>query len=264
MINYQDFANTVPMEAVEKPKVRGGVIKPFPIRLHMMLNKIEEDGFAHVVSWQPHGRSFIVHKQKQFVEHVMPTYFNQSKFASFQRQLNLYGFSRLTFGEDRGGYYHELFLRSKSFLCHHIERKKIKGTGVRPASKPESEPNFYKMPWVVDKSASPIPTISSTTSLEEESSMISDSDYEDLFDDDDIMTFAGMSFHCIETPPLIAPLKTPSNGCIEKAFPQRLDSDFDAVMSMSSLGLKKNSFEDVIHLLTNDTDFGFLLERTVN
>eukprot|EP00978_Attheya_sp_CCMP212_P003756 scaffold7967_cov58-Attheya_sp.AAC.1 len=190
--NYHDFANAVPTEADEQRKARGGVTTPFPIRLHMMLDKIEEDGFAHVVSWQPHGRCFIVHKQTQFLEHVMPTYFNQSKFASFQRQLNLYGFSRLTFGEDRGGYYHELFLRGKSFLCHLIQRKKVKGTGVRPASNPESEPNLYKMPSVEEKSASlvnieiPNPVISSTVSVEEDekSNMMSHSDYDDLFDDE--------------------------------------------------------------------------------
>jgi hypothetical protein len=264
--NYHDFANAVHTEAVEQAKARGGVTTPFPIRLHMMLDKIEEDGFAHVVSWQPHGRCFIVHKQKQFVEHVMPTYFKQSKFASFQRQLNLYGFSRLTFGEDRGGYYHELFLRGKSFLCHQIQRKKVKGTGVRPASKPESEPNFYKMPSVEEKSASlvnmeiPHLVISSTVSVDEESSMISDSHYDDLFDDD-VMTFSGKPFHCLEIPPLLAPSRTPSSGCINKYFPPIFDSEFDAVMS--SLGLTKDLLEDDIHLLTNDKNFGFLLERTV-
>ena len=30
-------------------------------------------------------------------------FFRQSKMTSFQRQLNLYGFSRLTAGTDRGG-----------------------------------------------------------------------------------------------------------------------------------------------------------------
>jgi hypothetical protein len=46
-------------------------------------------------------------------------------------------------GRDKGGYYHELFLRSKRFLSHRIQRIKIKGTGSRKPSSPETEPNFY-------------------------------------------------------------------------------------------------------------------------
>jgi hypothetical protein len=46
-------------------------------------------------------------------------------------------------GRDKCGYYHELFLRSKHFLSHRIQRLKIKGTGARKPSSPETEPNFY-------------------------------------------------------------------------------------------------------------------------
>jgi hypothetical protein len=128
---------------------KGGVSIPFPLKLHEMLDHIERNGLASVVSWQSHGRCFLVHDQKKFVDEIMPTYFRQTKFASFQRQLNLYGFNRVTSGRDRGGYYHELFLRGKRFLCHRIQRIKIKGTGVRKASSPETEPQFYSMPPTV-------------------------------------------------------------------------------------------------------------------
>jgi hypothetical protein len=90
-----------------------------------------------------------VHNPKEFVDHVMPHYFNQSKLTSFQRQLNLYGFQRLTKeGRDSGGYYHELFLRGKPFLCAQMTRTKVKGTGFKAASSPDSEPDFWHMPPV--------------------------------------------------------------------------------------------------------------------
>ena len=79
----------------------------------------------------------------------MPVYFNQTKYASFQRQLNLYGFSRLTTGPDQGGYYHELFLRHKIFLCRNIKRVMIKGATARGKVKPDTEPNFYSMPMIL-------------------------------------------------------------------------------------------------------------------
>ena len=69
----------------------------------------------------------------------------QTKLTSFQRQLNLYGFQRLTRGPDAGGYYHECFLRPMPFLIPKIVRTRIKGTNVKAASNPDQEPDFYAM-----------------------------------------------------------------------------------------------------------------------
>lgn len=121
---------------------RGGVTTPFPVKLH---NLLEDNLHEDIISWQPHGRCFILRSPKDFLGKVMPQYFKQTKLTSFQRQLNLYGFNRLTSGPDKGGYYHELFLRAKSELCTTMVRMRIKGTRTKGASNPESEPNFYKM-----------------------------------------------------------------------------------------------------------------------
>jgi hypothetical protein len=123
----------------------GGISVSFPLKLHDVLDQVEADGLANIISWQHHGRCFAIHKPKEFVNHVMPTYFRQTKLTSFQRQLNLYGFNRLTRGSDNGGYYHELFLRGKTFLCKQMIRTKVKGTRFKAASSPEQEPDFYTM-----------------------------------------------------------------------------------------------------------------------
>lgn len=68
---------------------RGGVAVNFPLKLHALLEEIEKDGLSHIISWQPHGRCFVVHNPKQFVDQVLQQYFKQSKMTSFQRQLNL-------------------------------------------------------------------------------------------------------------------------------------------------------------------------------
>jgi HSF-type DNA-binding len=75
-------------------------------------------------------------------------YFRQSKLTSFQRQLNLYGFNRLTHGRDRGGYYHEYFLRGRPCLSKHMFRVRIKGIKVKAANSPDQEPDFYALPKV--------------------------------------------------------------------------------------------------------------------
>ena len=76
----------------------------------------------------------------------MPIYFRQSKLTSFQRQLNLYGFCRLTAtGPDKGGYYHKCFLKNKPELAAGMLRVRIKGNMCKSTHNPEPEPNFYEM-----------------------------------------------------------------------------------------------------------------------
>lgn len=81
--------NTAPKKTKRGP--RGGVYDPFPLKVHRMLEQTKTEALDSVVSWLEHGRAFKIHDPKAFVETVMPRFFNQSKFTSFQRQLNLYG-----------------------------------------------------------------------------------------------------------------------------------------------------------------------------
>lgn len=127
--HYVDHAGTADSaEAFEQLHTnRGGVIEPFPEKLHRMLDWCEREGMADVVSFFSHGRAFAIHKPRRFVEDVMPLFFKGSKLQSFQRQLNLYGFKRISQGPDNGGYYHELFLKGRPALCVNMKRIKLKG-----------------------------------------------------------------------------------------------------------------------------------------
>jgi HSF-type DNA-binding len=44
----------------------------FPVKLHCMLSALEKEGLSHIVSWQPHGRCFLVRDHKKFVERILP------------------------------------------------------------------------------------------------------------------------------------------------------------------------------------------------
>lgn len=46
----------------------------FPVKLHACLTELERQGLSHIASFQPHGRSFLVHKQHEFVTQVLPKY----------------------------------------------------------------------------------------------------------------------------------------------------------------------------------------------
>jgi HSF-type DNA-binding len=139
---------------------------PFPVKLYEMLIRVEDEGLNRIVSWQPHGRCFVVHDPVQF-KALLPNFFKLSKIASFQRQLNLYGFQRLTVGVDKGGYYNELFLRNRPDLVLKIQRVKVKGTGVRAKSNPKEEPNLYTYP-AVDDLAATVVTKNPSDSLDRE------------------------------------------------------------------------------------------------
>lgn len=86
-------------------------------------------------------------RQEAISTEVLPLYFQyQREFASFQRQLNIYGFLRLNGqGPDQKAYYHELFLQGRPELCSLIPRNRIASNSVRRAFDPKTEPDFYSM-----------------------------------------------------------------------------------------------------------------------
>lgn len=99
----------------------------FPMKLHQMLSDLERQGCSDIASFLPHGKAFAIHKPREFVRHVMPKYFRMSRFSSFQRQLNLYDFQRITEGVDRGAYRHSMFVYGQAQLTNSMKRNKIKG-----------------------------------------------------------------------------------------------------------------------------------------
>ncbi|KAL7530815.1 hypothetical protein ACHAXR_003688 [Thalassiosira sp. AJA248-18] len=123
----------------------------FPMKLHRILEETCALGQSHIISWQPHGRAFKIHKPALFTSQIMPLYFpKMKKLTSFQRQFNLYGFERLTrHGPDSGAYYHEAFLRFRPELsAQRMVRRRVKGTGYKAASNPEAEPELYGLPFM--------------------------------------------------------------------------------------------------------------------
>lgn len=147
MVNsYKDYASVRGNDLPELPSnalSKRGAKVPFHQKLHALL---DDNPFEDIISWQPHGRSFSIHKPDRFVAEVMPKYFKQSKFSSFLRQLNLYSFTRQrALGPDKGGYYHKFFLRGRRDLCSYLTRMAVKGPVLRYIIKTGPEPNFYVM-----------------------------------------------------------------------------------------------------------------------
>lgn len=104
---------------------------PFAWKLYEMLENVHRNGIdTEIVSWVDEGKAFKVHDLERFVEEIVPKYFKQSKYKSFQRQLYFYGFTRTTVsakqGQTVGSYRHPNFVRGKKTLCLSMQPKKSK------------------------------------------------------------------------------------------------------------------------------------------
>ena len=138
----------------------------FPVKLHRILSNPE---FRYVITWLPHGRSWKVIKPKAFEERVIPLYFRHAKYASFMRQVNGWGFKRMTQDPDHNSYYHEKFLRGMPQEVLKMRRPVKAKPGETPLSPDSSKKlDFYAMSKLnplpdIDGSVPPLTNIDAST-----------------------------------------------------------------------------------------------------
>ena len=113
---------------------KGGVVEPFPEKMHRILTELEESNRSDVASFvvpsesnsNQHG--FAIHKPDRFFAEVAPQYFRTKRPSSFKRQLNLYGFVPATSQGYRlsaiegNVYHHNLFRKDDPDLCRRMKR----------------------------------------------------------------------------------------------------------------------------------------------
>jgi hypothetical protein len=158
-----------------------------------MLDDVMRADNQDIVSWQPHGKAFRVHKPREFAMHIMPRHFKQTHYKSFQRQLHIYGFHRIA-GKgmrDDGAYYHKMFIHGEKQLSLRMVREKIKGPDAY-ITYGLPGPNFYAQQQEAQHNVMTAASKSSTvgTSLSEGSAVAME-EAEELF-------FAGKRFFCVE------------------------------------------------------------------
>lgn len=71
-VHHTENNGSGPENSCKRRGPRGGVLVPFPDRLYDMLAQAHVQGFEDIVSWQPHGRAFIVRNAGRFVDEVLP------------------------------------------------------------------------------------------------------------------------------------------------------------------------------------------------
>ena len=78
---------------------------------------LSDEANEAIVSWLPHGNAFHIHKKSRLADEVLPKYFKATKFTSFTRKLNRWGFHRVPRGHESGSYYHPFFRRDEPEKC---------------------------------------------------------------------------------------------------------------------------------------------------
>lgn len=131
----------------------------FPWKLHKMLTFCETEGKDTVVSWLPQGKAFKVHNTAAFVSEILPMHFKQTKYKSFQRQLNLWGFQRITKGSEteKGAYFHPDFLKNQEDLCQKLNRQSAKNKSSEAVKMTKSAPTSCAAHVSDDESTSSLP-----------------------------------------------------------------------------------------------------------
>lgn len=76
-VSYLDYSNEHPLPEERDCwalSTRTTSSPVFPLKLHETLTQIEKDGYDDIIGWLPHGRSFKIHKQKEFTDIILPRY----------------------------------------------------------------------------------------------------------------------------------------------------------------------------------------------
>jgi len=129
------FVSSTGITTLTYPRTgKRGVPQQFPRRLYEMLESearlIQTDPeHRTIITWSDSGKAFRIKNVALFASHVLPKYFRTSKFSSFQRNLNLYGFSKVRRGPDTDMYAHPAFVRGQPESLSHL--RKCNSTAAR-------------------------------------------------------------------------------------------------------------------------------------
>jgi hypothetical protein len=144
-----------------------GVPQQFARRLYEMLQSEAKLALASptktpLISWSESGFAFRILDVDGFTTSVLPKYFRTKKFSSFQRNLNLYGFSKVRRGPDTDMYAHQSFIRGKPELllnlrkCSSASRRKMSASSSISESCDSSSSITSNSELTCQKESSPI------------------------------------------------------------------------------------------------------------
>lgn len=114
-----------------KSKISGNDSPIFLRKTYHMIDSCDPE----IAAWSDNGETFVVKQPDVFEKSIIPQFFKHSKFSSFVRQLNFYGFRKIKYSDtikidtkleaETANYWrfrHEKFIRGKPELLADIRR----------------------------------------------------------------------------------------------------------------------------------------------
>ena len=106
-----------------------------------------------IAAWSDNGETFVVKQPDVFEKSIIPQFFKHSKFSSFVRQLNFYGFRKIKYSDtikidtkleaETANYWrfrHEKFIRGKPELLTDIRRHNSQSSAEKDKASESTQP----------------------------------------------------------------------------------------------------------------------------
>ncbi|XP_017049852.1 heat shock factor protein isoform X2 [Drosophila ficusphila] len=109
----------------------GAIGSGVPAFLAKLWRLVDDEDTNRLICWTKDGNSFVIQNQAQFAKELLPLNYKHNNMASFIRQLNMYGFHKITsidngglrFDRDEIEFSHPFFKRNSPYLLDQIKRK---------------------------------------------------------------------------------------------------------------------------------------------
>ncbi|SCV01279.1 LAMI_0G10462g1_1 [Lachancea mirantina] len=107
--------------------------KTRPAFINKLWSMVNDTTNQKLIKWSDDGKSFIVTNREKFVHEILPKYFKHSNFASFVRQLNMYGWHKVQdvrsgsiqgSSDERWQFKNDHFVRGREEMLDEIVRQK--------------------------------------------------------------------------------------------------------------------------------------------